>query len=112
MKDQEKSPVTASDAHPSGDARFKMLDVSMKQYRDQPDAPIEVLPTTREILGHLDHDLLLYHAGPTAWRPSTLSSPSPRRVSTRPWSAWGRPATSRGPTPAWRLSSGRGADDV
>ncbi len=51
-----------TDAHPSGDKRFKLLDASMKRYQFQPDALIEVLHKAQDLFGHLDHDLLLYIA--------------------------------------------------
>jgi bidirectional [NiFe] hydrogenase diaphorase subunit len=51
-----------SDAHPSGDGRFQMLDTSMKRNHYRPDALIEVLHTAQDIFGHLDHDVLLYVA--------------------------------------------------
>ena len=62
MRNQERSPGTASDAHPSGDERFKRLDATMKRHRFQPDALIEVLHTAQELFGCLKADLLLYVA--------------------------------------------------
>ncbi|MFO0876728.1 MAG: bidirectional hydrogenase complex protein HoxE [Gemmataceae bacterium] len=46
------------DAHPSGDARFKLLEATMKRHQYRPDALIEVLHTAQELFGHLDQDLL------------------------------------------------------
>ena len=46
--------------HPSGDKRFKMLDVAMKRHQFQPDALIEVLHTAQELFGYLDDDVLVY----------------------------------------------------
>jgi bidirectional [NiFe] hydrogenase diaphorase subunit len=48
--------------HLSGDDRFKMLDVSMKRQRFQPDALIEVLHVAQELFGYLQDDILLYVA--------------------------------------------------
>ena len=52
-----RAPV--ADAHPSGDERFKMIETSMKRNRHRPDALIEVLHTAQNIVGYLDHDVLL-----------------------------------------------------
>lgn len=46
--------------HPSGDKRFKLLDVAIKRHQFRPDALIEVLHTAQELFGFLDHDVLLY----------------------------------------------------
>jgi bidirectional [NiFe] hydrogenase diaphorase subunit len=54
--------AAASDGHPSGDNRFKMLDASMKRQRYQADALIEVLHTAQELFGFLQDDILLYVA--------------------------------------------------
>jgi bidirectional [NiFe] hydrogenase diaphorase subunit len=52
----------ASNDHPSGDDRFKMLDASMKRHRFTPEALIEVLHTAQELFGFLKPDLLYYIA--------------------------------------------------
>ena len=78
-KDAEAKPAAAG--HPSGDKRFKMLDVTMKRLLYQQDALIEVLHSAQELFGYLEDDLLLYiaqasscrPAGSTASRPSTIS---------------------------------------
>jgi bidirectional [NiFe] hydrogenase diaphorase subunit len=46
--------------HPSGDKRFKILDVAMKRHQYQPDALIEVLHKAQELFGFLDVDVLFY----------------------------------------------------
>jgi len=46
--------------HPSGDKRFKLLDVAVKRHQFRPDALIEVLHTAQELFGFLDDDVLLY----------------------------------------------------
>jgi len=48
--------------HPSGDKRFKLLEVTMKKHQFQGDALIEVLHTAQELFGFLSEDLLLYVA--------------------------------------------------
>jgi bidirectional [NiFe] hydrogenase diaphorase subunit len=50
----------SSEQHPSGDKRFKLLDVAMKKHQFQPHALLEVLHTAQELFGHLRDDLLLY----------------------------------------------------
>jgi bidirectional [NiFe] hydrogenase diaphorase subunit len=52
----------ADPAHPSGDKRFKVLDVTMKRHQFQPDALIEVLHKAQDLFGYLDHDVLFYVA--------------------------------------------------
>lgn len=54
--------ASQSTAHPSGDKRFKRLDVAMKRSQYQPDALIEVLHGAQETFGFLDLDVLLYIA--------------------------------------------------
>lgn len=49
-------------AHPSGDARFKLIDRTLKRYQYQQDALIEVLHTAQEAFGFLEDDLLIYVA--------------------------------------------------
>jgi bidirectional [NiFe] hydrogenase diaphorase subunit len=48
--------------HPSGDKRFKILDVTMKRHQYQPDALIEVLHKAQELFGFLDVGVLHYVA--------------------------------------------------
>jgi bidirectional [NiFe] hydrogenase diaphorase subunit len=50
------------EAHPSGDKRFKILDVAMKRVQFQPDALIEVLHKAQELFGFLELDVLHYVA--------------------------------------------------
>jgi bidirectional [NiFe] hydrogenase diaphorase subunit len=52
----------ADPAHPSGDNRFKVLDVTMKRQQYQPDALIEVLHKAQDLFGYLEHDVLFYIA--------------------------------------------------
>lgn len=48
--------------HPSGDARFKLVDRTLKRFQYQQDALIEVLHTAQEAFGFLEDDLLIYVA--------------------------------------------------
>jgi bidirectional [NiFe] hydrogenase diaphorase subunit len=48
--------------HPSGDKRFKILDVTMKRHQYQADALIEVLHKAQELFGFLDAGVLIYVA--------------------------------------------------
>jgi bidirectional [NiFe] hydrogenase diaphorase subunit len=48
--------------HPSGDKRFKLLEVTMKRHQFQHDALIEVLHHAQELFGYLDHDVLYFVA--------------------------------------------------
>jgi bidirectional [NiFe] hydrogenase diaphorase subunit len=50
----------AVQAHPSGDKRFKLLDVAMKRHQNRPDALIELLHAAQELFGYLDDDVLIY----------------------------------------------------
>lgn len=51
-----------SKAHPSGDRRFKALDMTMKRQQYRPDALIEVLHRAQESFGYLEEDVLTYIA--------------------------------------------------
>lgn len=48
--------------HPSGDKRFKVLDITMKRNQFNPDALIEVLHKAQEAFGYLEEDVLIYVA--------------------------------------------------
>ena len=48
--------------HPSGDARFDLIDRTLKRANYQQDALIEVLHTAQETFGFLEDDLLVYVA--------------------------------------------------
>jgi bidirectional [NiFe] hydrogenase diaphorase subunit len=54
------SPATPN--HPSGDKRFKRLDVTMKRAQFKSDALIEVLHAAQEAFGFLELDVLHYIA--------------------------------------------------
>lgn len=49
-------------SHPSGDPRFTLIDRTLKRFRFQQDALIEVLHTAQEAFGFLEEDLLIYVA--------------------------------------------------
>jgi len=48
--------------HPSGDKRFKLLDVAIKKQQFRQDALIELLHEAQELFGFLDTDVLIYIA--------------------------------------------------
>ena len=48
--------------HPSGDKRFKLLDVAIKRHQFRQDALIELLHKAQELFGFLDNDVLIYIA--------------------------------------------------
>jgi bidirectional [NiFe] hydrogenase diaphorase subunit len=54
--------VESSAAHPSGDKRFKALEVAMKRHQFRHDALIEVLHTAQQLFGYLELDLLYFIA--------------------------------------------------
>jgi bidirectional [NiFe] hydrogenase diaphorase subunit len=53
--------VTSAE-HPSGDARFALLEGTMKRHQFQHDALIEVLHHAQQLFGCLDHDVLYFVA--------------------------------------------------
>jgi len=53
-KGQSKAP------HPSGDERYKVIDRTMKRFKYEKDALLEVLHATQETFGFLSDDLLIY----------------------------------------------------
>ncbi|MCB0062077.1 MAG: NAD(P)H-dependent oxidoreductase subunit E, partial [Caldilineaceae bacterium] len=57
-----KAGSKTKDTHPSGDARFKLIDRTLKRFNYQQDALIEVLHTAQEAFGFLEKDLLIYVA--------------------------------------------------
>lgn len=58
----KRSASGAGAEHPSGDARFKLIDRTLKRFQYQQDALIEVLHTAQESFGYLDEDLMIYVA--------------------------------------------------
>ena len=47
-------------SHPSGDERYVTIDRTMKRFRYEKDALLEVLHSAQEIFGFLSEDLLIY----------------------------------------------------
>lgn len=62
MATTTKSVRKKPEDHPSGDARFTLVDRALKRLHFQQDALIEVLHTAQEAFGYLDTDLLIYVA--------------------------------------------------
>jgi len=60
------------DSHPSGDKRFKLLDVAMKKHHFQADALLEILHTAQQLFGFLKEDLLMYIARQLKLPPSRV----------------------------------------
>ncbi len=58
----KQSKAASAKEHPSGDRRFKTLDMTMKRYQYKPDALIEVLHKAQESFGYLEEDVLTYIA--------------------------------------------------
>jgi bidirectional [NiFe] hydrogenase diaphorase subunit len=52
----------ANSSHPSGDKRFKVLDVTMKRNQYSQDSLIEILHKAQEAFGYLEEDVLIYVA--------------------------------------------------
>lgn len=52
----------AGPAHPSGDKRFKLLEVTMKRHQFRSDALIEVMHAAQELFGFLEVDLMFFIA--------------------------------------------------
>jgi bidirectional [NiFe] hydrogenase diaphorase subunit len=48
--------------HPSGDKRFKLLEVAMKKHQFRPEALIEVLHAAQQLFAYLELELLLFIA--------------------------------------------------
>jgi bidirectional [NiFe] hydrogenase diaphorase subunit len=54
------TPNTITDSHPSGDERYQTIDRTMKRFKYEKDALLEVLNSAQEAFGYLSEDLLLY----------------------------------------------------
>jgi bidirectional [NiFe] hydrogenase diaphorase subunit len=70
----ENPPVNpaAAPRHPSGDKRFKILEVHMKKHQFRHDALIEVLHKAQELFGYLEDDLLLFISSKLKLPPSRV----------------------------------------
>ena len=62
VKGQNPKGKKNASEHPSGDKRFKVLDITMKRNQYRQDALIEVLHKAQEAFGYLEEDVLLYVA--------------------------------------------------
>lgn len=62
VKQQAAKGKKNASAHPSGDKRFKVLDITMKRNQYSQDSLIEVLHKAQEAFGYLEEDVLLYVA--------------------------------------------------
>jgi bidirectional [NiFe] hydrogenase diaphorase subunit len=72
MSSTAVSPQTPPAAHPSGDKRFKILEVHMKKHQFKHDALIEVLHKAQELFGYLEDDLLLFISNKLKLPPSRV----------------------------------------
>ncbi|MGD1702643.1 bidirectional hydrogenase complex protein HoxE [Dapis sp. BLCC M229] len=59
---KSKDSQQAKKGHPSGDKRFKQLDITMKRNQYRQDSLIEVLHKAQETFGYLEPDVLTYVA--------------------------------------------------
>jgi len=59
---KQTGPSGATAGHPSGDKRFKILEVFIKRQQHRQDALIEVLHKAQELFGFLDDGLLYFVA--------------------------------------------------
>jgi bidirectional [NiFe] hydrogenase diaphorase subunit len=57
-----RRPAAEPVGHPSGDKRFKLLEVAMKRHQYRQDALIEVLHAAQGLFGYLELDLLHFVA--------------------------------------------------
>lgn len=62
LESKPRSTAAPDSTHPSGDPRFALIDRTLKRFRFQQDALIEVLHTAQEAFGFLEEDLLIYVA--------------------------------------------------
>jgi bidirectional [NiFe] hydrogenase diaphorase subunit len=58
--------------HPSGDKRFKVLEVAIKRHQFRQDALIEVLHTAQNVFGFLEPDVLYFIASQLKLPPSRV----------------------------------------
>jgi bidirectional [NiFe] hydrogenase diaphorase subunit len=70
--DKVQRKTQAVTTHPSGDKRFKVLDVTIKRHQYQQDALIEILHQAQELFGYLEDGLLLYVAHSLKLPPSRV----------------------------------------
>jgi len=49
-----------NEPHPSGDERYKAIDLTIRKFKNEKDALLEVLNAAQETFGYLSRDLLVY----------------------------------------------------
>ncbi len=64
--------ATATDAHPSGDDRFALVDKHLKRVRYEQDQLIETLHVAQDVFGYLSEDVLIYVARALRLPPSMV----------------------------------------
>jgi bidirectional [NiFe] hydrogenase diaphorase subunit len=69
---EQPAAPSAAPRHPSGDKRFKILEVHMKKHQFRHDALIEVLHKAQELFGYLEDDLLLFISSKLKLPPSRV----------------------------------------
>jgi NADH:ubiquinone oxidoreductase subunit E len=62
-KSLPQQPEPAAAAHPSGDARYGVLDQTLERYHFEPTSLIQVLHAAQQLFGYLTADVLRYIAG-------------------------------------------------
>ena len=53
-------PPRKTKPHPSGDDRYKAIDLTIRKFKFEKDSLLEVLNTAQETFGYLSRDLLIY----------------------------------------------------
>lgn len=62
MTSSVQTPQAPTNNHPSGDKRFKAIDLTLKRNQHSQNALIEVLHKAQETFGYLEEDVLIYIA--------------------------------------------------
>lgn len=57
---QQRHTRTAQEPHPSGDERYKAIDLAARQFDYEKDALLEILNIAQQTFGYLSEELLLY----------------------------------------------------
>ena len=52
--------INKDEPHPSGDERYKAVDLTIRKFKYEKDALLEVLNSAQETFGYLSRDLLVY----------------------------------------------------
>jgi bidirectional [NiFe] hydrogenase diaphorase subunit len=56
----DKNSDKTQNGHPSGDERYKAIDLTMKRFKFEKDALLEVLHAAQQTFGFLSEDLIIY----------------------------------------------------